>query len=152
MCQPAGVKQVTSKMLRHFCKTVNPLNIFLENFFMHTPAHWLTLVAMGYRAKNKSQLARLISVSRSSISQQKTGSFALSTKTAVKVADLLGVSPMLVIASSMHHQATTDEDRDFWAAIYKFWDDQEDKSPVKQFFNVKRGCIYKPPTGWEDPQ
>lgn len=119
---------------------------------MRNTPEWLGLVAQQYDAKSKAALARLLSVSRSSVSQQQHGIYSISIQTAVKIADLLGVYPMLVIASTMHDQARTTEERKFWEAVYARWNSIETRCPVRQQCEKnQRAVTYRPPENWQDP-
>lgn len=42
----------------------------------------------------------------------------MQVKTCVRVAELLHVNPMLVIAGVQHEMAHTDEDRAFWIQVF----------------------------------
>jgi len=120
---------------------------------MRTTTDWLGIVAQEYQAESKAALARLLSVSRSSISQQQHGIYSISIQTAVKIADLLGVYPMLVIASSMHDQARTDDERQFWQAVYDRWNSIENRCPrAQQCDKQQRAVTYQPPANWQDPR
>lgn len=117
---------------------------------MRTVKDWLALLAEGYQAESSAELARLLSVSRSSISQQKHDIYSLSVQTAVKVADLLGVYPMLIIASAQFAQACTDDERRFWQAVYERWETIERRCPTaSQCAKQQRRVTYQPPNDWK---
>lgn len=124
-----------------------------ERHTMRSTPDWLGLVAREYEAKSKAALARLLSVSRSSVSQQQNGIYSISIQTAVKIADLLGVYPMLVIASTMHDQSRTTDEREFWEAVYARWNAIENRCPQRQQCEKrKRAITYQPPEHWKAPK
>lgn len=108
---------------------------------MKTTKEWLDQLAEEYGARNASSVARLLGVSRSSISQNKNGLHSLSMNTALKVADLLGVDPVMVIASSMQETLKNECAKEIWKLAYKSRADRK----------LPRCTIYKPPTDWNNP-
>jgi hypothetical protein len=74
------------------------------------------------------ELAELLGVTRSSISHQKRGVYAMSVRSAVAAAYVLEVHPMLIVASTQYDSAATDQDRIFWLTTYMKW---ADKAPRK---------------------
>jgi plasmid maintenance system antidote protein VapI len=65
----------------------------------------------GYKA------ALILGVSHSSISAYKTGLTDMSTETATKVANYLGIDPVLVVAEIQLELANTREARQLWGRI-----------------------------------
>lgn len=85
---------------------------------MHTPEQWLQTVAQEYEIKSQAALSRLLELPRSSVSQTLGHVRAMSPSTAVRIADLLGVSPLLVLASTMHAQAKSEAEAQFWERVW----------------------------------
>lgn len=109
---------------------------------MKPTKQWLEEVAKEYEAKNWFALARLLDVTRSSISQQVNGLHSISVTTALKVADLLGVHPLAVISSSAYEASKSDEHKDLWKRVHEAYAGLKADS---------RCSIYKPPPGWNEP-
>lgn len=121
---------------------------------MKTVADWLDTIAQTYEVKNQSALARLLSVTRSSISQNREGRHAINTTTALKIADLLGVNPMLVISSTMCEQEHKQENKALWVKAYEIAQQHERRAPSKRTKSTPRAArqpTYIPPASWPDP-
>lgn len=104
----------------------------------------LTAVSQAYNARNGSALARLLGVTRSSVSQTRRGHRAISPATAIRIADLMGWSPLATLAAALHAQAKTDAERRFWSRVYRV----EAKAKTR-----RKACLYQgPPAGWNEPQ
>jgi hypothetical protein len=92
---------------------------------MNNTMYWLEQVEKESGLKgNNTQLAELLGVTRSSISHQKRGVYAMGVRSAVAAAYVLEVHPMLIVASTQHDSATTDQDRIFWLTTYMKWADK----------------------------
>lgn len=118
---------------------------------MKTVAEWLETVVETYEVKNQSALARLLGVTRSSISQNKEGRHAINVTTALKIADLIGVDPLLVIASTMHEQERSEAGKAIWSKAYKFAQENDRREPSKRTGLNARHKIYLPPAAWSKP-
>lgn len=121
---------------------------------MKTASQWMEIIVQTYEVKNQSALARLLDVTRSSICQNKEGKHAINVTTALKIADLLGINPMLVIASTMHEQEHKPENKALWAKAYEIAEKHERRSPSKRAKNLPRSArtpAYIPPASWPDP-
>lgn len=65
-------------------------------------------------------IAQALGVTRATMSQYRKGT-CMSVLVAVKVAQLLDLSPMATISATMYHQAKTDTERKFWSSLYQDW-------------------------------
>lgn len=81
---------------------------------MKKPTYWLEQAKTKLASDSDAALAHALGCSRQSISQHRHGKHNMSIRTALTIARILEVNPMIVIATTMYHQATTDEERKFW--------------------------------------
>lgn len=71
------------------------------------------------RIENDSQLAAFLGISRQSMSGHRNNGTSLNIRTAVSVAEILGLDPMEVICCVMAEQAKKQEDKKFWRERYQ---------------------------------
>jgi hypothetical protein len=92
---------------------------------MNNTKYWLEMVEQtsGLTGSN-AKLAELLGVTRSSISHQKRGVYAMGVRSAVAAAYILEVHPMLIVASTQHDSAANDSDKIFWLTTYMKWADK----------------------------
>lgn len=64
-----------------------------------------------------SALARFIGVTRQAIHQYKQGQ-NMNVRVALTVAKILEIDPLEPVAATLHAQAASAEEQDFWKAIY----------------------------------
>lgn len=86
---------------------------------MKSPTWWLDQAQKKLDARSDAELARALGCSRQSISQHRHGKHNMSIRTALTIARILEINPMIVIATTMYHQSNTDEERKFWADTFK---------------------------------
>lgn len=65
-----------------------------------------------------SSLARFLGVTRQAVHQYKQGQ-NMSTLVALRVARTLGIHPLEPVAATLHAQAASDEEREFWLEMYE---------------------------------
>ncbi|MBR8030374.1 hypothetical protein KDX27_42190 [Burkholderia cenocepacia] len=95
---------------------------------MNNTMYWLEQVEKESKLQGSNpQLAQLLGVTRSSISHQKRGVYAMGVRSAVAAAYVLEIHPMLIVASTQYDSATNDDDRIFWLTTYMKW---ADKAPA----------------------
>lgn len=68
-------------------------------------------------------IAQALGVSRTTMSGYRKGN-CMSVLVAVKMAELLDMTPMETISATMYHQAKTEEEKDFWLTRYQKWTTQ----------------------------
>ncbi|MGX4644444.1 helix-turn-helix domain-containing protein [Massilia sp. SYSU DXS3249] len=87
---------------------------------MRTTLDFLNEVVAKHRAEitSDSALARFLGVTRQAIHQYKQGQ-NMSVLVALKVAKILGIHPMETVAATLHAQAATEEERNFWLQVYQ---------------------------------
>jgi hypothetical protein len=92
---------------------------------MNNTMYWLDQVEKesGLKGSNP-KLAELLGVTRSSISHQKRGVYAMGVRSAVAAAYVLEVHPMLIVASTQYDSATNEQDKIFWLTTYMKWGDK----------------------------
>lgn len=84
-------------------------------------AYWLERAREKIGDISDADLARHLHCSRQAISQQKSGKTAMSVISSIKVADILGIDPMLILAYQMYKQSIKTDDADYWRdRIMKF--------------------------------
>lgn len=122
---------------------------------MKTASQWMEIIVQTYEVKNQSALARLLDVTRSSICQNTEGKHAINVTTALKIADLLGINPMLVIASTMCEQEHKPQNKALWVKAYEIAEQHERRAPSKRTKYLPRSArqpTYTPPDNWPDPR
>jgi predicted transcriptional regulator len=80
---------------------------------MKTTIQWLD-EAKAKHGLSDYALAPKLGIGRAQMSQYRTGKHALSESCAVRLAELLGVDPMLILASAAAERAKSDEVRGIW--------------------------------------
>mgnify|MGYP000335798279 CR=1 FL=1 len=87
---------------------------------MRTTLEFLNEVVAAHREEitSDSALARFLGVTRQAIYQYKTGQ-NMSVLVALKVARILNIEPIEPVAATLHAQAATEEEREFWLEIYE---------------------------------
>jgi plasmid maintenance system antidote protein VapI len=84
-------------------------------------AYWLEKAREKIGDISDSELARHLHCSRQAISQQRSGKTAMSVISSIKVADILGIDPMLILAYQMYKQSVKADDTEYWRdRIMKF--------------------------------
>lgn len=86
---------------------------------MRTTLEFLNEVVAMHRDQitSDSALARFLGVTRQAIHQYKQGQ-NMSVLIAIKLAKILQIDPMETVAATLHAQAATEEEREFWQKIY----------------------------------
>ena len=97
----------------------------MTNQHANNTQYWLEQVekTSGLTGGNP-KLAELLGVTRSSISHQKRGVYAMGVRSAVAAAYVLEVHPMLIVASTQYDSAANDQDRIFWLTTFMKWADK----------------------------
>lgn len=87
---------------------------------MRTTLEFLNEVVAMHRDEitSDSSLARFLGVTRQAIHQYKQGQ-NMSVLVALKVARILGCHAMEPVAATLHAQAATEDERDFWLTAYE---------------------------------
>jgi len=87
---------------------------------MKTTLEFLNEVVAMHRDKitSDSALARFLGVTRQAIHQYKQGQ-NMSVLVALKVANILGIHPLETVAATLHAQAATEEEAEFWLSLYE---------------------------------
>lgn len=65
---------------------------------------WIEMLAAKYPNCNQAELARLIGVSKASVTHWNTGKHSISEEAATKIAELLKVPAMAVISTSLYER------------------------------------------------
>jgi len=84
---------------------------------MKSTVQWLAEVKRQHQIESDYALAKLLGVTRQAVSGLVNGHSAMDTYTAAKVAELVNVDPMKVIASAEAERARNDEKRTFWRKL-----------------------------------
>lgn len=87
------------------------------------------LYEIATETKNDSQLAKILGISRQTISQYRGGQ-TMSNRIAVIVAMLLDIDPMEIISSSMWEQSKTENDKQFWEAAFDMFKENGCREPM----------------------
>lgn len=86
---------------------------------MKTTQKYLDELMRAYPAvRNDSQLSELIGITRAAVSQYRSG-HSMSVPVAIKVARLLGICPLLTVATTMYEQSRDDAEKTLWRKLYK---------------------------------
>jgi predicted transcriptional regulator len=87
---------------------------------MKTTLDFLNEVVAMHRDKitSDSALARFLGVTRQAIHNYKNGQ-TMSVLVALKVAKILGIEQMETVAATLHAQAATEEEAEFWKQLYE---------------------------------
>jgi predicted transcriptional regulator len=86
---------------------------------MKTTVEYLDEVRAKHGLRSDYALAKVLNATRSGISSYRVGRTSFDNMTAAKVADLLGINPMEVIAAINHERAKSDETRAFWTSLWE---------------------------------
>ena len=84
--------------------------------------HYLALVKRRHHIESDYALAKLLEVSRQAVSHWQAGRFTLGNRECFRVADLLGLSPELVVAdieAERAEKAGKDADAEWWKDMRK---------------------------------
>lgn len=81
---------------------------------MNATQKYLDQVAAKHHGASDYRIAQLMEESRQRISSYRTGATNFDNKAALKVAELLGIDPLQIIAEVEKDRAKSDSDRDFW--------------------------------------
>jgi len=92
---------------------------------MKSAIFWLNAAQVKIDAKSDAELARKLNCSRQSISQQRHGKHNMSIRTALTIARILEINPMIIISTTMFHQAVNDDEREFWTETFKKYQNPE---------------------------
>jgi predicted transcriptional regulator len=87
---------------------------------MKTTLDFLNEVVKAHPEKitSDSGLARFLGVTRQAIHQYKHGQ-NMSVLVALNVAKILGIDPMETVAATLHAQAATETEAEFWLHVYE---------------------------------
>lgn len=87
---------------------------------MTTTLTFLNEVVAKHREEitSDSALARFLGVTRQAIHQYKQGQ-NMSVLVALKVAKVLEIDPLEPVAATLHAQAATEEEKEFWLQLYE---------------------------------
>lgn len=105
---------------------------------MRKAIEWLEEVRKKKKIIGQTELAKLLDVSRSSITHNQNNRFSFSVKTEVKIANVLEIDPMLVTASTMHEQSQTEKDKKFWEQVYNA---HEANPPTRKM--IEKWAVFK---------
>lgn len=81
---------------------------------MKTTNEFLDAVKVRHGIESDYALAKLLGVRHTNISNYRTGRSTMSNQTAVKIAELLAMKPMEVIAAAEMERAKNEKERGFW--------------------------------------
>lgn len=87
---------------------------------MRTTLEFLNEVVAAHRDEitSDSALARFLGVTRQAIYQYKAGQ-NMSVLVALKVAEILKIKPLETVAATLHAQAASEKEKDFWQQVYE---------------------------------
>ncbi len=96
-------------------------NLYRPGGQMKTTIQWLDAIKKARGLSSDYAVAKALGVTAQVISHYRNGRRAFDPYTAAKVAELVGVEPMQVIASVEAERARNDEQRAFWRRLAAAW-------------------------------
>ena len=85
---------------------------------MKTTLEYIDAVKMRRDLPSDYAIAKLLGVSRQAVSQYRQGKAAFDDLTAVRVAEILDINPMEVIAAANRERAKSEEVKRVWSSIW----------------------------------
>lgn len=90
-----------------------------NNNGMMTTKNYLDAVVTRHKITSFADLAALLKISRQAVHKKMKIGGGMSPLVAVRVAQLLDLPILEVIAATQHEEAKNDEEKEIWAEIYK---------------------------------